>query len=363
MPEIPTRLEALALLVGKNEENKRLKEIIVEMRETIDGLQAKIAALEARLAQNSTNSNRPPSSDSPQDRGSRPDRPATGRTRGGQRGHKGLKRNLLPAEKVNETREYYPEICRRPGCGRRLRRRPLGDPLRHQVVDVPAIEPHVTEYRLHSVACDCGKITCAPLPDGVPRGMCGPRLMALIALLTGIYRNSRRDAVKVLSDVLGVGISLGALSEAEARVSEAIAAPVEEARAYVSEQGVKHVDATGWRQAGKGRTLWTIATTLVTVFGITADGTLLAQGSRWHHVAQRVQRDDGPNEASRGGTPRTWRAAARPWRQRLLCRHPRTSTRSLDLRRSRRRRAHEQRSRTRPEILCPLAEDELRLAK
>jgi transposase len=96
--------------------------------------------------------------------------------------------------------------------------------------------------------------------------------MALIALLTGIYRNSRRDAVNVLSDVLGVRISLGALSEAEARVSEAVAAPVEEARTYVSEQGVKHVDATGWRQAGNGRTLWTIATALVTVFGITADG-------------------------------------------------------------------------------------------
>jgi transposase len=40
----------------------------------------------------------------------------------------------------------------------------------------------------------------------------------------------------------------------------------------VSEQGVKHVDATGWRQGGQSRTLWTITTALVTVFGVTADG-------------------------------------------------------------------------------------------
>ena len=48
---------------------------------------------------------------------------------------------------------------------------------------------------------------------------------------------------------------------------------MEEARIYASAQPVKNVDATGWRQAGFARTLWTIATPLVTVFGIVTDGT------------------------------------------------------------------------------------------
>jgi len=137
---------------------------------------------------------------------------------------------------------------------------------------MPAIVPDTTEYRLHSVACDCGKVTCAPLPPGVPRGMCGPRLTSFIGMLTGIYKLSRREARLLVGDALGVQISLGALSESEDDVSDAVAVPVEAVRIHASEDGLKHVDATSWRQAGKGRTLWTVATALVTFYGITADG-------------------------------------------------------------------------------------------
>ena len=258
----------------QDERDRKIADLTAEvaaLRAIVAELRSQVEELKAKLSQSSSNSNRPPSSDSPGQHEARPGKAPTGRRAGGQPGHKGWKRTLLPAEKVNRTQDCYPPRCRRRGCGRRLPRRPLGEPIRHQVVEVPAIEPHVAEYRLFRVACDCGKVTCAPLPDGVPRGMCGPRLIALIALLTGVCRNGRRDAVKLLGDVLGIHISLGALSEAEARVSEAIAVPGEEARIHASEQTTKNVDATSWWLAGKGRTLWTISTALVTFFGITAD--------------------------------------------------------------------------------------------
>lgn len=248
----------------------RLEAQVEALLATNAQLRARVEELEARLAQNSSNSNRPPSSDAPADREARPGKPPTGRARGGQRGHKGWKRTLLPPEKVNRTRDCFPSHCRR--CEARLPRRPDDEPLRHQVVELPVIVPDVTEYRLHRVACDCGKVTCGSLPTGVPRGMCGPRLVAFIGLLTGIYKLSRREAGRLLGDVLGVKISLGALSESEGIVSDAVSAPVEEARVYASDQPVKNVDATGWRQGGEGRTLWTIATAMVTVFGIKTDG-------------------------------------------------------------------------------------------
>jgi len=245
---------------------------IAQLEAQVAELLARIEELEARLGQNSSNSNRPPSSDAPADRQARRGKAPSGRTRGGQPGHKGWKRELLPPEKVNRTRERFPKRCRRRGCGKLLPRRPNGEPLRHQVLEVPPIEPDVTEYRLHSVACECGKVTRATLPAGVPRGMCGPRLTALIGMLTGVYKLSRREAARLLGDVLGVDISLGALSESESDLSDAVEVPVEEARIYASEQPAKNVDATGWRQAGFARTLWTIATPLVTVFGIVTDG-------------------------------------------------------------------------------------------
>jgi transposase len=242
-----------------------------ELRAVVAKLLARIEALEAQLGQNSSNSNLPPSTDAPDERRARPKKGPSGRKRGGQPGHKGWKRELLPPEKVTGTKECFPSNCRR--CGSRLPRRPDPAPLRHQVVEVPVIAPDVIEFRQHRVVCDCGEVTCGELPAGTGPGMFGPRMLALIGLMTGVYHVSRRRAVGWLGDVLNIEISLGALSEAEERVSEAIAASVEQVREHVSEQPVKHVDATGWRQRSQARTLWTIATKAATFFAVTVDGT------------------------------------------------------------------------------------------
>jgi len=68
-------------------------------------------------------------------------------------------------------------------------------------------------------------VTCGLLPAGVPLGMCEPGLIAIIGLSTGDYNMSRRRAVSLLGDLLGIDISLGALSEAEEKVSEAPGRP------------------------------------------------------------------------------------------------------------------------------------------
>jgi transposase len=59
-----------------------------------------------------------------------------------------------------------------------------------------------------------------------------------------VYHVSRRNTAKLLSDLVGVPISLGAVSAVEARVSDAVEPAVAEAWKRVEGSPVKHTDGT-----------------------------------------------------------------------------------------------------------------------
>ena len=225
-------------------------------------LQEQVRTLEERLNQTSRNSSRPPSSDPPQPQ--RPRRPPGKRRRGGQPGHPGQTRTLVPVEEVDEVVVLKPQQCR--SCQASL----SGDdasPFRHQVIEIPPIKPVITEYQWHQVTCPaCGETTRAPWPDGVPSGTYGPRVHATVALCTGAYRLSKRTTGQVMDDLFGVPMSVGTISQSEKATTAVVAAPVEEARAYVQKQAVAHLDETSWRQGDKRAWLWVAVTSLVTVF-------------------------------------------------------------------------------------------------
>lgn len=129
------------------------------------------------------------------------------------------------------------------------------------------------DYWLHRVTCACGETTCGTLPTGVPTGMLGAQVLALIAVMTADGHMSRRRVQGLLAGVFGLDISLGTLSESEQIVSDAVAPAVDQARMHALTEKVKHLDATSWRESGTYRALWTLATTTVTVFTILGDGT------------------------------------------------------------------------------------------
>jgi transposase len=199
-------LEELALLRQEN----------AALRAENAALQERVRDLEARLGQTSANSSRPPSSDPPQ-ASARSKAPLSGRKRGGQPGHCGVYRALLPVEQVDEVVPVVPERCRhcqQPfpelASGRR------GRVWRHQVVELLPLAVRVTEYRMSRRHCPaCGKRTRADLPAGVPRRPFGVRLTAVIALLSGRYRLSRREVRQLLEDLWAVRVSLGAVMRQE----------------------------------------------------------------------------------------------------------------------------------------------------
>jgi transposase len=189
----------------------------------IVALQVHIRELEAQFGQNSSNPSRPPSSD-PLHAPPRPKAPPTGRKRG-QPGHRGACRALLPVEQVDELVTVAPEKCGhcgQPFSGTAPRGR--GRVWRHQVVELLPLAVRVTEYHMAVCRCrNCGKRTRADLPAGMPRRPFGLRLTAVIALLSGRYRLSRREVRQLLQDLWQVRMSLGAVVRQEQAQTAALA--------------------------------------------------------------------------------------------------------------------------------------------
>lgn len=238
----------------------------------IDGLERQVAELrqqvhdlEARLDQNSTNSSRPPSTD-PIGVKRKPPAPPSKKRRGGQKGHPRRMRALVPPERVASVTECKPTECRR--CGHTLSGEDV-EPRRHQVAELPPVEPEVHEYRLHRLACPhCKTVTCGALPDGVPRTSFGPRLHAALSVLTGAYRLSKRQVAQLCSDLLGLTISLGMIAKLERITAEVLEQPVAELAERVKSADAANIDETGWRENGRKAWLWVVVTSLGVVFRI-----------------------------------------------------------------------------------------------
>lgn len=228
---------------------------------------ARIAELEAKLGMNSSNSSMPPSSDKPWNKPKLRPRIPSGKKRGGQKGHKGHSRALVPEDKLRNINDVYPEQC--DNCGSHDLVPDGSEPVRHQTTDIPKVEPFTDEDRLHACACcNCGAVTRAKLPAGTPQGSFGPMLVALVALLTSVYRVGKRGVRQLLRDLYGVEMSLGAVSRCEQQVSEATAEPVDGARQWVQDRAVINVDETSWWQNADKLWLWVATTAFVSVFFI-----------------------------------------------------------------------------------------------
>jgi len=215
----------------------------------------RLADLEARLNQNSTNSSKPPSSDPPTLKRS-PPKPPSANKAGGQHGHARALRQLH--DRPDHLHECKPAFCR--NC-----RQPLhGDdpqPLRHQVWDIPPLRPVVSEYRRHRLRCPhCGVTTCGQAPTSQD----GPYLKAACALLTGAYRLSKAKAARLLTDLFAIPLCAGQVCAIEAEVAQHLRPVVDELLAAARRQPA-NVDETSM---GRGRWLWVMVTALATAYQI-----------------------------------------------------------------------------------------------
>lgn len=242
-------------------------EYIKHLEEENAKLKKRIEELERLLGMNSKNSSKPPSYDPPGIALVQPKR--RHKKRGAKKGHQPHLRELLPPEKVTKRIELEPEVC---PCGGTDFEKTNEEPLRHQIVDIPPIEPEVIEYVQHVYRCECcGELLYQPLPDEVRRRHFGPGVLALVAILTGVLNTSKRKALAMMNEVFSVPMSLGGLSNCEAQLADALEHPYNETIEHIRQQDIAHADETGWRRGNRQRGwLWVFCCAGAAVFMVHA---------------------------------------------------------------------------------------------
>jgi hypothetical protein len=252
-----------------------------------------------KLAQDSTNSSRPPSCDGPFGPASgapagkappsklpsaAPEPPSrSGRKPGKQRGSKGIWRcEALEAER---SENHYPRSCAACGTPFEMWDRHTGDSA-HFVFDlestVGGIRIACVLHRYHASACACGVWTAARPGVGalsaVPGRardlllseacLVGPALATFIAALSVRYHVSRAKIREFLTVWFGVSLSVGTLDRCIREVGIACEPVVEDLLGDLRQAGVIHADETPWKQHGRRRWLWVILSSTTAIFHI-----------------------------------------------------------------------------------------------
>jgi transposase len=244
-------------------------EVLLRMDRQIGLLTARVERLERELAKNSRNSSRAPSSDPPGERPRPREKGRSGRGQGGQPGHEGKGRDLLPTVAVDEVVEHWPSSC---GCGHvfcESERVAVRAPARHQVEELPRIATIVIEHQCLRVRCpECGREQSGELPAEVAASAFGPRLQAAVAALAIRNRVSRRDTVELCQELFGARISTGSVEAILTRTADALELPHQQLIRALRHAGRLNMDETGWRLKGARRTLWGAFTDKLAVYRI-----------------------------------------------------------------------------------------------
>jgi len=239
---------------------------IRELEEKNGKHEERIRDLEARLKQNSSNSSKPPSSDSFKKHAKK--KKPSGNPPGAQPGHQGHCRPLVPVEDVDEIVDHSPGTCEH--CGEILGiDDAVGAPERHQVSELPQMKPRITEHQACNRRCKrCGNTTRGFIPAATKQSAFGPRIHALASLFTARYQLSRSDATECFEQIFGLPISRGGIQRLIESVAQALEPAYADALEALRLASVRYFDETSWPVKGKRRWMWIGVTVRATVFRI-----------------------------------------------------------------------------------------------
>jgi transposase len=222
---------------------------IAELEALVEGLQAQVADLAARVKQNSKNSSRPPSGDGLGKPAPKSLRTKTGRKPGRPEGQPGATMQLT--DHPDHVITHEPSCC--AGCGTGLDGAQVTGVERRQVTEIPPVRAEVTEHRMLERECPCcGKRTKAGAPAGAAAPVqYGPRAAAIAAYLWHGQFLSRDRACAALAEMFGCAPSPAVISTAARKIAAFISPAIGAIVTALIASQVAHFDETGFRVAGK----------------------------------------------------------------------------------------------------------------
>jgi transposase len=240
-----------------------------DLETTIEGLEKRIAELEAELAKalkNPRTSSKPPSSDivkppkSPKAKGKK-------RNKGAQPGHPRHERPLFSPEEIDDTHDYTLDAC--PDCSGSLE---LADKAPRVIQQIEFVEKpvRVDEHRGLAYWCErCQKIHYASFPPAIKRaGLVGVELSVHIAYLKGVCHASFSTIRKYVRDVLGMNISRGQLTKVIQKAGDALEGSYNELLDFLHAEACLNIDETGHKENGERFYTWCFRAPRYTVFKI-----------------------------------------------------------------------------------------------
>jgi transposase len=206
----------------------------------------RIEELERRLAKDSHNSSKPPSSDGLSHK-LKP-REASSQPKGGQPGHPGHALHLV--ETPDQVITHRPSQCE--ACHCELAEVAGQVKERRQIHELPALRLEVTEHQVEVIDCPvCHHRTAASFPVGVNAPtQYGPRVQGLAVYLSQYQLLPMERIGEVFEDLLKCPLSEGTLANWIQEAARTLAPTMHVLKRLLLLQKLDHVDETGGRVKG-----------------------------------------------------------------------------------------------------------------